>query len=347
MTMDLKEAVTGHRGFGSDNHAGVHPDIFQAMLQANVGHAPSYGTDEISKASEDIFRKHFGDVETHFVFNGTAANVLCVRAATRSFHAVLCANTAHLNVDECGAPEFFTGCKLLVVPHVQGKVTTDALKVHLIRGGDQHYAQPRLLSITQPTELGTVYSVDELRAIINFAHQNNLLVHMDGARLVNAAAFLNVSLKALTADVGVDILSFGGTKNALLYGEAIVIFNRELRRDFRFMRKQAMQLCSKTRFVAAQFNALLGTDLWLNNAHHAVSMAKLLAEKLRDVPHIEITQPVQANAVFAKVPWPIIKKAREEYFFYVWDERTGEVRLMTSFDTTEDDVLGLARALAK
>lgn len=322
------------KSFGSDNHSGVHPDIMQAIASANVGHAASYGQDQWTEQATATFRKHFGDVDVFFVFNGTAANVLALGSMVQPHHSILCSDLAHLTQDECGAPERFLGAKLITVPHEHGRARVADLRAKLVRKGDQHFSQPRVLSLTQPTELGTTYSIAELKELTAFARANDLLVHMDGSRLVNAAVSLGVSLRELTA--GVDALSFGGTKNGLLFGEAIVLFRKSA--DFRFMRKQAMQLASKQRFVAAQFEAMLGSELWTTNAKHVLAMAKRLEAGVRDVPGVTITRPVQSNAVFAIIPWPAIKKAREKYFFYVWDEHTGEVRWMTSFDTTPEDV---------
>ena len=322
------------KSFGSDNHSGVHPSIMQAIADANVGHAASYGQDACTEKATEVFRKHFGDVEVFFVFNGTAANVLALGSMIEAHHSIVCSELAHLTQDECGAPERFLGAKLITVPHQDGRVRIADVQTKLVRKGDQHFSQPRVLSLTQPTELGTTYSIAELREMTAFARANELLVHMDGSRLVNAAVSLGVSLQELTQ--GVDALSFGGTKNGLLFGEAIVLFRKSP--DFRFMRKQAMQLASKQRFVAAQFAAMLGTDLWQRNAEHVLAMAKRLEAGVRDIPNVTITRPVQSNAVFAIIPWSAIKKAREKYFFYVWDEHTGEVRWMTSFDTTAEDV---------
>lgn len=334
------------RGFGSDNHAGVHPAMMEALSAANIGHVPAYGTDPITEQAQQVLRQHFGNIDAYFVFNGTAANVLSLRAMTASYHSVICAETAHIHVDECGAPEYFTGCKVITVPSHFGKVKIEDIERRLIRGGDQHFAQPRVLSLTQSTEYGTVYTPEELRALCDFAHAHKLLVHMDGARLVNAAASLGVSLKAITADVGIDVLSLGGTKNGLMMGEAVVFFNRALADNFKFVRKQAMQLPSKTRFIAAQFIAWLQDDLWRTNANHANAMAQVMAAGLEKIPQIKVTQPVEANAVFALFPKSVVKPLRENYFFYVWDETTFEVRLMMSFDTRLEDIEGFLAQLS-
>jgi len=327
------------QGFGSDNHSGVHPEILAAVTQISSGHLPSYGTDEISSRTHKIFVQHFGEAAQEFyVFNGTAANVLALAALILPHHSVLCADSSHLNVDECGAPERFIGCKLITVPSPDGKITVPALEEKMIRLGDQHFSQPAVISITQPTEYGTVYSIAELKTLEEFARRHRLLIHMDGARLVNAAASLNVGLREISTDVGVDVLSLGGTKNGLMFGEAVVFLKPGLGQDFRFRRKQAMQLPSKTRFLAAQFEAFLGSDLWQRNARHANQMAERLAAGLRTIEGVEITQAVQANAVFAKLPKSWIRPLRERFFFYVWNEKTFECRLMTSFDTTPEVV---------
>ena len=333
-------------GFGSDNHSGAHPEILKALVAASSGHQPSYGTDEISNRVKGIFEQHFGsDARSHFVFNGTAANVLALDCVLKPYQAVICAETSHLQNDECGAPERWTGAKLITVPTQNGKITVEDIRERMVRQGDQHYSQAAVVSITQPTELGTLYTVEEIKFISAYVHAQGMLLHMDGARLVNAAAALNVSLKELTRDAGVDILSFGGTKNGLVFGEAIVFFNPKFANDFKYRRKQAMQLPSKTRFIAAQFEAFLGTDLWLQNAKHVNQMAKLLYEGLKQRPYVTLTQECQANAVFVKIPKDWISTLREQYFFYVWNEANFECRLMTTFDTTEDTITGFLNAL--
>jgi threonine aldolase len=327
------------RSFASDNNAGIHPDILQAIVAANDGHVVSYGDDPYTPAAVQRFREHLGpDVEVFFVFGGTAANVLGLKAITQPHHAILCAETAHIHQDECGAPEQFTGCKLLLIPSSDGKVTVDGIRRHLHGIGFEHHVQPRVVSLSQATELGTVYTPAEIRALADFAHAHNLLVHVDGARLANAAAGLDEPLRALTTDAGVDVLSFGGTKNGLMCGEAVVFFHKELAAEFKYTRKQGMQLASKMRFLAVQFDALLSNDLWRRNAAHANAMARLLAERLAGVPRITITRKVEANAVFALVPPQCVPVLQQHYFFYVWDEAASEVRWMTSFDSSAEDV---------
>ncbi|NPV86570.1 MAG: low specificity L-threonine aldolase [Anaerolineae bacterium] len=327
------------RSFASDNNSGVHSEILAAIAQVNTGHVVGYGNDPYTQAAIARFCEIFGgDIEVFFVYGGTAANVLGLTAALKPYQAVICPETAHINVDECGAPEKFSGCKLIDVPTPDGKLTVDMVAPWLHFLGDPHHVQPRVLSITQSTEMGTLYTPEEIKALADFAHQHGLLVHMDGARICNAAEALNLPFRAFTRDAGVDILSFGGTKNGMMYGEAVIFFDTSLAADFEFIRKQGMQLASKMRFIAAQFNALLTNDLWLRNARQANRMARLLAHEVEKIPALHITQTPQVNAVFVQMPKPIIPRLQERYFFYVWNEELGEVRWMTSFDTTEEDV---------
>ncbi len=334
------------RGFASDNNAGVHPSILQAMVSANEGHVVAYGDDpytiKVTRRMKDLFG---GECEVFFVFIGTAANVLGLSAATESHHAIICPDTAHIHVDECGAPEKFTGCKILTVPTMDGKMTVDMVKKHMHGIGFEHHVQPRVLSITQSTELGTVYTLDEIREITAFAHDKQMIVHMDGARISNAAVALDVDFFKITGGAGVDILSFGGTKNGMMYGEAVVFFDRILADNFRYRRKQGMQLASKMRYIATQFDAFLENDLWRSNAMHANAMALKLYKAVRDIPGLAVTQKVESNAVFATIPAEIIPLLQEQYFFYVWDEERSEVRWMCSFDTTEEDIDGFATLL--
>ncbi len=336
------------KGFASDNYSGTHPKILEAIQKANFGHTSAYGNDEYTEKAVKKFKEHFGkDVDVYFVYNGTGANVLGLKAVTESFNSIICAETAHLNIDECGASEKFTGCKLLTVPTNDGKISVEKLKHHMYGFGDQHHAQPKAISITQPTELGTLYTSKEVKELADYAHKNNMLLHVDGARLSNAAASLNKSLKEITFDLGVDVLSFGGTKNGMMFGEAVVFRNKTLSGDFTFIRKQGMQLASKMRFISAQFEELLSNDLWLKNAQHSNKMAKILAEEVKKIPQIKITQKVEANGVFAIFPKQYIPNLQKEYFFYVWNEQTSEVRWMCSFDTTEEDIHDFVAFLKK
>ena len=344
--------MTDHpRGFASDNFAGAHPDVLAAVAEANDGHVPAYGDDPYTAAAEQRLREHFGDEARPFlVFNGSAANVLSLLAAARSAQGVICPDTAHLNRDEAGAPERIAGVKLLTVPTPSGKLTPELASTRIKRVGDQHAAQPHIVSISNATELGTVYAPVETRALAELAHDRDMLVHIDGARLANTAAALDVPLRALTTDAGADVLSFGGTKNGLLLGDAVVFLNRDLAADFEFVRKQSMQLASKMRFVAAQFDALLRDDLWLRNATHANAMAERLATAVKEVPAVRITQPVESNAVFAILPRQATERLLAEWPgdvpFHIWDEDSGEVRWMTAWDTTEDDVDRFSAAVA-
>jgi threonine aldolase len=336
--------MTRMRSFGSDNHAGVHPDVLAAIVEANAGDHVAYGDDPLTAAAEELFRVHFGaQARAYLVFNGTGANVLSLQAVTRPYQAVICSASAHISTDECGAPERFLGSKLIGIPTPDAKLTVEAIDAVAGGWGDQHHVQPRVVSITQTTELGTRYELDELAAIADWVHAHDMVLHVDGARLANAAAGLGVDLAAATA--GVDILSFGGTKNGGLGAEAVVVLRPELAPDFKFLRKQAMQLASKMRYAAAQFSALLTDDLWRRNADHANRMAQRLAAAVEDVDGVRVTQQVQANAVFAIVPPAAVPLLQAEYPFYVWDERTSEVRWMTSFDTSEADVDGFAAAI--
>jgi threonine aldolase len=336
------------RGFASDNRAGVHPAVLEAIAAANEGHAASYGHDGWTERLEGRFREHFGPAAQAFpVFNGTAANVLSLRAACRPWEAVICAETAHLNVDEGGAPEGIAGVKLLTIRGTDGKLTPElVINMATARRGDEHQVQARVVSISQSTELGTVYGVEEVAALADAAHAHGLVLHVDGARLSNAAAALDVPLRALSTDAGVDIVSFGGTKNGLLGAEAVVFTGPELAEGFLFLRKQSLQLASKMRFLAAQLEALLSDRLYLDLAAHANAMAARLAAAVQDVNGVTITRPVQANAVFAILPPGVAERLQEEFAFYVWDQESGEVRWMCSWDTTPEDVDAFADAVA-
>src|SRR5271165_7216028 len=269
------------RSFASDNNAGVHPEVLEAIRRANEGHVVGYGDDPYTESAVRKFREHFGaDVAIFLVFNGTAANVLSLQALTRSFHAVLCPELSHIYTDECGAPEKFTGCKLVPLAAPDGKLTVEAV-AHAYHGiGNQHHVQPRVISITQATEMGTVYTPREIRDLARFAHERNMFLHMDGARIANAAVSLGMTLREATRDLGVDVLSFGGTKNGAMGAEAVVFFNKKLGHDFLYLRKQGMQLASKMRFISAQLEALLSNDLWRQNAEHANRMAELLKQEV-------------------------------------------------------------------
>lgn len=338
--------MNNKRGFASDNNSGVHPEVLKAINLVNDGHVVAYGDDPYTAAAIEKIKKQFGEeVEVFFVFTGTAANVLGLKASTENWNSVICADTAHIHCDECGAPEFFTGCKLLTVNSPDGKLTIDLIKKHMHGFDFEHHAQPKAVSITQATELGTVYTPSEIKEICDYAHSFGLLVHMDGARICNAAASLDLSFREMTVDAGIDVLSFGGTKNGLMYGEAIIFFNASLARNFKYLRKQGMQLASKMRYIAAQFDAMLTGQLWHRNADHANRMAQLLEAEVTNIPGIRITQKVQINGVFAVVPPEIVPELQKQYFFYVWNPEISEVRWMASWDTTEEDVNGFVKLL--
>ena len=327
------------RGFASDNNAGVHPGILAALPKVNDGHVIAYGDDPYTEKASAQLRDIFGqETEVYFVFIGTAANVLGLSTVTQSYNAVICPETAHINADECGAPEKFSGCKLLTCNTPDGKLTVDMIASHMHGIGFEHHVQPRVVSITQATELGTVYTLDEIREIARYTHEHGMLLHMDGARISNAAVSLDCGFYEMTGGAGVDVLSFGGTKNGMMYGEAIIFFNPTLCEDFKYRRKQGMQLASKMRYIAAQFSAFLENDLWKENASHANRMARKLYAAVKDISGVEVTRQVESNAVFARIPSHIVPALQDEFFFYVWDEEVSEVRWMCSFDTTEADI---------
>ncbi len=336
------------KGFASDNNSGVHPSILRAIEEANHGHVTGYGHDPYTEQAIELFRDKFGkETEVFFVFNGTGANVLGLSTVTRSFNAIICTDTAHIEEDECGAPEKFTGCKLLPVEAVHGKLTPALVERHLKGFDFEHHAQPRVISVSQSTEMGTVYKPDELRDLATIAHDHGMLLHMDGARIANAAITLQMDFKEFTKDCGVDLLSFGGTKNGMMMGEAVLFFDPALAVNAKYLRKQSMQLYSKMRFVSAQFLAYFKNDLWMQNASHANKMAQLLKNEISKIPEIEITQPVESNGVFAKIPRKIIEPLQKQFFFYVWNEVQAEVRWMTSFDTTENEIFEFTRLINK
>jgi len=338
--------MTFRKSFASDNNSGMHPLILKAVENANREDCIAYGDDPYTEKAVEKFKEHFGeDIDVYFVFTGTGANILGLKTVTDSFNAIITAESAHINTDECGAPEKFTGCKLLTIPTSNGKITVGGIKKFMHRIDDAHHSQPKVVSITQSSEKGTVYTKNEIQKIAKFAHKNKMLLHIDGARIANAAASLNMGFKEFTTDAGVDILSFGGTKNGMMLGEAVIFFNKELTGNFKFFRKQGAQLFSKMRFISAQFIEYFSNDLWLKNAKHANEMARLLEKEVRKISKIKITQPVEANGVFAIIPKRYIPLIQEKSFFYVWDEEKGEVRWMTSFNTTEKDVYGFVKII--
>ncbi len=336
------------RGFASDNNAGVHPEILKKLAEVNQGHVVGYGSDIYSDQARQLFKDQLGpDAEVFFVFTGTAANVLSISAVTRSWNSLIAAETAHLEQDECGAPEKFTGCKVLTVETPDGKITPDLIARHMHGFDFEHHAQPKVVSITQSTEMGTVYNVDEIRKLADYSHSLGLFLHMDGARIANAAVSLGLPFRSFTTDAGVDILSFGGTKNGMMMGEAVCFLKPGLSADFKYIRKQGMQLASKMRYISAQYIAYFRNDLWKQCASHANSMASVLAEKLKSVEGVRITQKVESNGVFVIIPEIVAAKVMKHYFFYPWNEQTSEYRLMTSWDTTVEDIEEFVKLLKK
>ena len=337
--------------FASDNYSGVHPEIMEALVKANQAHAGSYGSDDYTARAIEKFKGFFGnDIEVFFVYNGTGANVLGLSALTQSFNSILCAEGAHINVDESTAPEKFTGCKLVTLPSADGKITAAQIEQRIQRLDDQHHPQAKVISISQSSEYGTVYTAEEVKALSAVAKKYNLYLHMDGSRIANAAVSLNKSFREFTKDAGVDVLSFGGTKNGLMFGEAIIFFQPELARNFKFIRKQGMQLNSKMRFISAQFEALLSNDLWKRNATHTNRLAQLLEKGLKQIQLVTVTQKAEGNGVFAIFPPEIIPVLQNEFPFYTWNDQLNEVRLMCSWDTTEEEIarfIGRVRELVE
>ena len=334
------------RGFGSDNHSGFSPEVLQALTAANSEHALAYGDDEITARLEQLIRDTFGpQARVYLVFNGTGANVLGIDAMCNSHEAVVCAETAHINVDECGAPQRVVGCRLLTVDTPDGKLTPALVKTRLHGFGFEHHSQPKAISISQPTELGTLYTLEEIRALANLAHEHGMFLHVDGARLANAAVALGCTFKEMTTDCGVDVLSFGGTKNGLLMGESCVLLNPVLDVDMKYRRKQMTQLGSKMRFMAAQMECYIESGMWRRNAEHSNRMAQLLRSEVEKVEGVKIMYPVQVNSVFAQLPCEVWHRLQQRYFFYDWDEEQNVVRWMCSFDTTEQDIHNFVNAL--
>ncbi len=335
-----------HRGFASDNYAGIHPEVLAAIAAANEGHQIAYGEDLYTVRLQEVMAEHFGTgVEAFPVFNGTGANVLSLQSMLPRWGAVICTQTAHIHTDENAAPERVAGLKLLTVPTPDGKLTPGLIDREAWGWGDEHRAQPLAVSITQTTELGTAYTAAEVRAIADHVHELGMTLHMDGARLPNAAAHLGVKFREFTTDAGVDLLSFGGTKNGLMFGEAVVVLNPNVSDGLKYLRKLNMQLASKMRFVSAQLIALLTDDLYLRSASHANAMAARLRDSVEGLPGLTITQKTQSNAVFAVLPPGVADRLRERFRFYDWEPAAGEVRWMCAFDTTEADVDAFAVAL--
>ena len=330
---------TDMKSFASDNNSGVHPQIIQAIIDANQGHAVGYGDDEWTSKADAVFRQIFGeDVQPYYVFNGTGSNVIALQALTRSFHSIICASTAHIYSDECGAPAKATTAVLKPIVTPDGKLTPELITGELHGLGVQHHSQPQVISISQSTEMGTIYSVEELKTLCDFAHSHNLYVHMDGSRLANANARISKGLRELSRDCGVDILSLGGTKNGMMMGEAVIAFRPEWNENLMYYRKQSAQLYSKMRFLSAQYLAYFQDNLWLKNATHSNAMAEYLAGQIKHLPEVCFTQKVESNSLFLILPQEVIRKLLEHYFFYMWNENTNEIRLVCSWDTTQSDV---------
>lgn len=336
------------RSFASDNNSGVHPLVMEALNRANQDHAVGYGDDPWTEEAVDKIKEVFTpDCVPLFVFNGTGSNAVALQLCTRSYNSIICAETAHIYVDECGSPARMTGCQIRPVATTDGKLTPDLIRPYLCNFGEQHHSQPGALYISQCTELGTIYQPDEIRALTKLAHRYDMYVHMDGARLANACAALNLSFKELTADCGIDILSFGGTKNGLMLGESVIIFNRALKKEAYFVRKQSAQLASKLRYLSCQFTAYLTDNLWLKNATHANKMAQKLYDGLKEVPGVQFTQKMESNQLFLTMPRMVIDELLKDYFFYFWNKAANEIRFVTSFDTTEKDIEELLQSMKK
>jgi len=337
------------KSFASDNYSGVDPKIIKALTECNVGHAKAYGEDRYTQKAIEKFKEIFGnDIYVDFLYNGTGANTVALDAMTESFQSVICPEQAHINTYEVGAPTKFTGCSLIGIKacDVGGKLKVERVRDYLKNSmGSIHHSQPKVISITQPTEIGAVYTLKEIEEIANFAHENKLLLHMDGARIFNAADSLGVGFKEMTKDLGVDVLSFGGTKNGMMFGEAVIFFKTELAKNITYRKKQCTQLNSKMRYIAVQFIALLEDGLGLKNARQSNNMAKLLAESVCDIPGVKLTNKVEANTVYAILPKEVIPYLQEKYFFYIWDVVCSEVRWVTSFDITEKDVIDFVQQM--
>jgi len=320
--------------FASENYAGVHDQIMNALIEANTGAAPSYGNDQYTKDAIATLKTHFGqDIDVYFTFNGTGANNFGIGSVASKYHAVFCTDVAHLYVDESAAPEAFIGCRIYPVNSVDGKMIPQELESKLKRIGDVHHPQPKVVTLTQPTEYGTVYTLDELKVIKDICTKNDLVLHVDGARFFCAAVYLNKSLKQISADAGVDILTLGGTKSGMMFGEAVIFFNQAIAGAHKFDLKRSMQLASKNRFIAAQFKAMLAGDLWKNIAEHTNMLAKNLKDTLLAIPSIELTHPVETNAVFITLPKSVYEQLQQFTYFYCWNEDKNEYRLIVSPNT--------------
>lgn len=334
------------RSFASDNNSGVHPLVLETLNRVNQDHAIGYGDDPWTAEAICKIREVFTpDCEPLFVFNGTGSNAVALQLCTRPYNSIICAETAHIYVDECGSPAHMTGCQIRPINTPDGKLTPKLILPYLCNFGEQHHSQPGAIYISQCTELGTIYKPSEIRALADLVHSYGMYVHMDGARLANACVALNVGFKELTVDCGVDVLSFGGTKNGLMIGESVIVFNPALKKEAYFIRKQSAQLASKLRYLSCQFTVYLTDDLWRKNATHANQMAQKLYEGLKILPNVHFTQKIESNQLFLTMPRYAINKLLENYFFYFWNESINEIRFVTSFDTTEEDIDELLKAV--
>lgn len=336
------------RSFASDNNSGVHPRIMDAIIRANDNHAVGYGDDPWTEEATRKIQEVLGpEASPFFVFNGTGANAVALQAVTRPFNSIICASTAHIYVDECGAPARMTGCAVLPIVTPDGKLTPDLIRHQLHNFGVCHHSQPKAVYISQASELGTVYTVDEVRAIADLLHSYTMYLHMDGARLANACASLGCSMREVTAEAGVDVLSFGGTKNGMMLGESVVSFRPEITENLMYYRKQSAQLASKLRYLSAQFIPYLTDGLWLENARKANESAARLEKVLRCYPEIHFTQKVESNQLFFTLPTEALRVLQEKYFFYMWNEEINEARLVTSWDTTDEDISAFEQTLSE
>lgn len=328
------------RSFGSDNNSGVHPRIMDAIVKSNIDHAIGYGDDSWTKKAEQAMRTLLENesINPYFVFNGTGANVIALQTCVSSFHSIICASTAHIAVDECGAPSKFTGCAIKEIPTKDGKLTPELVAYELHGFGESHHSQPKVIAISQTTELGTLYTREEIKALAELAHKHDMYLFMDGTRLSNACITTNCTLKEMTTDCGVDIFTLGGTKNGLMMGEVLIALRPELEKNLQYYRKQTCQLYSKMRYLSAQFIPYLSENIWLENAQKSNASALHLASEMKQIKNIEITQKVESNAIFFILPKEISEKLREHYFFYDWDASLNEMRLVCSWDTTEKDI---------
>ncbi|MES2113427.1 MAG: aminotransferase class I/II-fold pyridoxal phosphate-dependent enzyme [Bacteroidota bacterium] len=332
--------------FASENYAPVHPQLMEALIEANTGNQPSYGNDDITRETVQLFKKIFGDnIDVHFVFNGTGANNFGLSCMVERHHSIFCSDVAHLYVDESNAPEAVLGCRLYPVKSANGKIIIDELKKSIKRIGDVHHPQPKVISLTQPTEYGTVYTLDELKAIKDICTANNMLLHVDGARFFNAAAGLNVSLAALSSEAGVDVLTLGGTKTGLMFGEAVIFFNPAANNPYRFNLKRSMQLASKNRFIAAQFKRLLQDNLWREIAAHTNTLAKEFQKQVASIPSVNVAYPIETNAVFLNMPRELYDKMQQYANFYFWNDDKSEARLIFSFNNTIEEIMEFATGL--